>query len=187
MGWLSMNSNKLTTYLLGVQEAARRQREIWCHTLDQLSRQTPWAHKYSAPGGPGDWTLYGGAYHLRVLTAEPGSCHLPGAWNFKLDPKFTENMWSPGVASCQKDCCTGSYEGLNQGHRLCELEKHFWVRVSMTCNSVCITVSIPSGAHNAWNANSMLRILCRFCYKCMFGRGGYMCCKLSTQSYDHYI
>jgi len=28
LGWLSLNSNKFTTYLLGVQEAAWREREI---------------------------------------------------------------------------------------------------------------------------------------------------------------
>ena len=90
LGWLSMNSNKLTTYLLGVQEAARLEREIWCHTLD--NSQDTRAHKYSAPSVPGDWLLYGGAYHLWVLSAEPGSCHSPGPWNFKLAPTFTANL-----------------------------------------------------------------------------------------------
>jgi len=32
LGWLSLSSNKLTTYLLGVQEAATREGEMTSHT-----------------------------------------------------------------------------------------------------------------------------------------------------------
>jgi len=67
------------------------QRHMTSHTW-QLSRQSPGAHKYSAPCGPGDCILYSGAYHLWVLSAEPGSCHPLGAWNFKLAPAFMENL-----------------------------------------------------------------------------------------------
>jgi hypothetical protein len=171
----------ITTYLLGVQEAAMRKHEIWCHTLEQLSRQTPGVHKYSMLGGPGVWTQYGGTYHLCILGVEPGSCHLPGTWNFKLDPKFIENLLTPSVDCWQKDCWTGSFEGLNWGHRLCELKMNFWTTGCMTHNSVCITVNIPSGAHAGCNANSILRILCQFCYMRIFRQGSYMCYKFSNQ------
>jgi len=32
-----------------------------------------------------------------VLGAEPGSCHSPGAWNFKLAPTFMVNLCTSGV------------------------------------------------------------------------------------------
>jgi hypothetical protein len=43
----------LTTYLLRVQEAAMRERQMTSQ-LGQISKQTVGAHEYSAPCGPGD-------------------------------------------------------------------------------------------------------------------------------------
>jgi hypothetical protein len=130
-----------------------REHEMWRHTLEQLSRQTRGAHKYSAPGGRDKWTLYGGAYHLWVLSAERGSCHSPGTWNFKVAATFTENLRTSGVL-------------LAKGLLSWKFWLHFWAtRLHDMYFFVCITVSIPSGAHAGWNANSMLRNLCLYRYK----------------------
>jgi hypothetical protein len=43
-----------------VSRRLQRGRARWRHTLDQLSKQTPRAHKCSAPDGPGDWPWYSG-------------------------------------------------------------------------------------------------------------------------------
>jgi len=157
-----------------------RARDMTSHTW-QLARQTPQAHKYSAPDGPGDWILYGGAYRLWVLSAEPGSCHSPGTWSFKLASNIYGKSVHLGVASFLKDCCTGIYEGLKPMSQAVWTVNAFLSQVAWHV-ILCVSVNIPSGAKDAWNANSMLRILCRFSYKCVFRQGGYMCCKLSTQS-----
>ena len=94
-----------------------------------------------------------------VLSEEPGSCHLPGAWNFKLAHIYGKSV-HPGVASCQM---------------------HFCATGCKTHNSVCSSQHTLRGTR-CMKCKFMLRILCRFRYKCMFRRRVYMCRKLSTQS-----
>jgi hypothetical protein len=105
LGWLSSNSNNFTTHLLDVQDTATREREMTSQTWTTLKAETRDTRIHRTMW-PVDWTLYGGTYHLWVLSTEPGSRHSPGTWNFKLAATFTESLCTPGVASCQKNCCT---------------------------------------------------------------------------------
>jgi hypothetical protein len=41
--------------------------------------------------------------------------------NFQVAPTFMENLCTCGLDCWQKGCWTGSFEGLNRSHRLCEL------------------------------------------------------------------
>jgi hypothetical protein len=38
-----------------------KEREIWRHTFEKLSKQTPEEHKFGPPHGPGDWILNSGS------------------------------------------------------------------------------------------------------------------------------
>jgi hypothetical protein len=82
LGWLQLNSSKLTTYLLDVQQIAMREHEMMSYTWTTLKAETRGAQTHCARW-PIDWTLYGCAYHLWVLIAQPGSCHSPGTWNLR--------------------------------------------------------------------------------------------------------
>jgi hypothetical protein len=97
---------------------------VTSHTWTTLT--TPGAHKYSAPGGRGDWILYSGAYHLWVLSAEPGSCYSTGTWNFKVAATCMENLCTSGVL-------------LAQGLLSWKFWLHFWATGCMTCNSSCVS------------------------------------------------
>jgi len=94
-GWISLN-NKLTTYLLRVQETAMKGSEM-CHTLEQPSRQTPAAHKYSAPGGPG-WETELGRWRLSFVDPGCRTWFMPLTWRLKFSAgsyiygKFV-NLW----------------------------------------------------------------------------------------------
>jgi len=139
----------------GCKEGAR---DMTSHTW-QLSRQTPGAHKYSAPGGPGNWTLYGGAYYLWVLSAESGSCHSPGTWNFKLAPTFTENLCTLVQPLAKR---TAALEVMRDWTDVTGCVSCKCISVAQVAWHVilCVSVNIPSGAHDASIANSTLRILC---------------------------
>ena len=151
------------------------------HTWTTLKADTRGAQILYATWA-GRLNLVGGAYDLWVLVEETGSCHSPGAWNFQLAPRFIENLCTCGVDCWQKGCWTGSFEGLKQGHRLCELLMHFWA-TRLDDTQFCVFHSQHTlGNTRGRNANSMLRIPCRFCYTHIFKQGIYMCCKLSTES-----
>jgi hypothetical protein len=74
---------------------------------------------------------------------EPASCHPSGTQNVVVALRFVD-LCPPAVDSCQKDGCTEVFPRFDRGHGASDF---------MTCNSVCVTVNIPSVALVGCNAN----------------------------------
>jgi hypothetical protein len=75
---------------------------------------------------------------------EPASCHPFGAQNMMVALRFVDNLCPPAVNSCQKDGCTEVFPRFDRDQRVSD---------SMTCNSVCVTVNVPSLAQVGCDAN----------------------------------
>ena len=87
-----------------------------------------------------------------------------------------KNLCTSGV-DCWKRAVNWKFWGTEPRSPALRTVNAFLCHSCITHNSVCITVNIPSAAHAGCNANSMLTVLCRFHYKCVFIQGVYMCCK----------
>jgi hypothetical protein len=109
--------------------------EVWRHTVEQLSRQTPEVQKYIMPSRPGDWTRYGGTYCLWVLGFKPDLRQLPRTWNCKLDPTLNEiflHLWCRLLAKSAAEI-----EVLRDLTEVrCDLEMNFWAADCKTFNCV---------------------------------------------------
>jgi len=164
LGWLSLKSNKLTTYLFMFR------RLHWggvkydvTHLNNSQSRHQGCTYTARHVAGASE-----------LCTVAPnigGSCvrnlvhvtHLtPGRLRWLL---HAWKICAPLVYPWQKVRWAGSFDSISRPPGC------------MTRNFLCITVSIPSGAHAGWNANSIIIILRRLRYKCIFRRGGYTRCK----------
>ena len=62
----------------------------------------PELYKSRVPGCPGDYILYGGVY-LWVLSVEFAPYHTSGTQNFKVAPRFEENLCTPTNRIFPKD------------------------------------------------------------------------------------
>ena len=170
LGYLSLTNSKPITYLLGVQEVAMWEGGMTSHTWPSDTSGTNAACQVAratelgtvAPNNCGSWVrnLVRVTYLLLGILS----------WLLRL----WENLCTSGV-DCWKWAVNWKFWGTQRRSPAVWTVNAFLCHSCMTRNSVCITVNMPSAAHDGCNANSMLATLCRFRYKCVFRRGVYMC------------
>jgi len=143
-------------------------RVIWCHILDHLwhqghrnaARQVARATELGtvAPNNFGSWVRN----LVRVSHLAVGIL----SWLLHL----WKNL-CPSGADCWMRDANWKFWGTEPRSPAVWTVNAFLCHSCMTRNSVWITVNIPSAAHAGSNSNSMLTMLCRFCYKCIFRQG----------------
>jgi len=145
-----------------------------CHTLDHLWHQGHWNAARQV------------AQVTELGTVAPNNC---GSWVRNLVRvthlalgflSWLLHLWKnlcPSGVDCWKRDVNWKFWGTELRSPALWTVNAFLCHSCMTCNSVCITVNIPSAAHAGCNANSMLTMLCWFRHKCIFRQGVYMCCK----------
>ena len=74
-------------------------------------RCDPRVHKFYTPDRPGDSILYTGASSLSDLSMELVSCHTSSTYNFKVAPRFLENLWIPFPAHEYREKKSPVYSG----------------------------------------------------------------------------
>jgi hypothetical protein len=95
---------------------------------------------------------------LWVLSAKPGSCHSPGAWNVKLPPTFMENLCTSGV-----DCWKGAVNW-----KVLRDSTEVTGCVNCRCNSVPqvarhILLCVSQSTYPEEHTRDVMQILCSQC------------------------